>query len=298
MTLRQIEYFCAVAEEKSVSAAARALFMEQPPISRQLAALENELGVQLFVRGNRGIVLTEAGQYFYGQCRLLLNNLTTIQNDVRDIGSGISGTLKIGIIFSSVPYAIPYIRNYHEKYPQVKLYIRMGTPHDLLTTLDKGDLNVVILRDNVNHPGNLSSRLLGEDKMALIMTPALDPAPDMDAVPIRKLKDAPLCLLGDNDIWSYDAPLLDELQKHGIEPNIVCTCYDTPMAIQMIRNNFGMSFLPASITLSQSPSEIYAKPIKGLQVKSAVKCIWRNDFFISKCVRLFVQPDKEATQES
>lgn len=58
MKLRQLEYFCAVAEEKSISAAARELHVAQPPISRQIAQLEEELGVRLFLRGSKGMSLT------------------------------------------------------------------------------------------------------------------------------------------------------------------------------------------------------------------------------------------------
>ena len=61
MKIRQLEYFCAVAEEKSISAAARKLHVAQPPISRQIALLEDELGAQLFRRGNKGMLLTFTG---------------------------------------------------------------------------------------------------------------------------------------------------------------------------------------------------------------------------------------------
>ena len=69
MKLRQLEYFCAVAEEKSISAAARELHVAQPPISRQIAQLEEERGVQLFLRGSKGMSLTDAGQSLYGHER-------------------------------------------------------------------------------------------------------------------------------------------------------------------------------------------------------------------------------------
>ena len=67
MKLRQLEYFCAVAEAESISAAARELHVAQPPISRQIAQLEEELGVQLFLRGSKGMALTDAGQSLYRQ---------------------------------------------------------------------------------------------------------------------------------------------------------------------------------------------------------------------------------------
>ena len=65
MTIRQLEYFCAVVEEGSVSAASRKLHVAQPPMSRQIALLEQELGVTLFRRGNKGMLLTEAGESLY-----------------------------------------------------------------------------------------------------------------------------------------------------------------------------------------------------------------------------------------
>lgn len=288
MTLRQIEYFCAIAEAKSISAAARALYVEQPPISRQIAALENELGVQLYIRGSRGIVLTEAGQRLYDQCSTLLTSIENIKENVKAVGAGIKGTIKVGLIYSTIPYAIPYIRRYHDIYPHVKLHVRMGTPQDLIIALTKGELNVLFLRDNASLQKELSSRILGEDDMALIMTESLDPMPDADAIPIACLKDVPMCFLGDNDIWSYNASLLNECRKHGFEPTMACTCYDTPMAMQMIQNGFGLCFLPASIVRTQPNSGIYAKPVKDFHPKSYVKIAWRNDYFISNCVTLFV----------
>ena len=65
MTIRQLEYFCATVEEGSVSAAARKLHVAQPPVSRQIALLEQEFGTILFHRGNKGMRLTEAGESLY-----------------------------------------------------------------------------------------------------------------------------------------------------------------------------------------------------------------------------------------
>ena len=73
MKIRQLEYFCAVAEEKSISAAARELHVAQPPISRQIAQLEEELGVQLFLRGSKGMSLTDAGQSLYQQTQQIFS---------------------------------------------------------------------------------------------------------------------------------------------------------------------------------------------------------------------------------
>ena len=105
MTIRQLEYFCAVAEGRSISAAARALHVAQPPISRQIAQLEAELGVQLFARESRGMKLTEAGQALYRQSRSLFLNLRRVEENVRSIGAGEGGRINVGVIYSAMPYA-------------------------------------------------------------------------------------------------------------------------------------------------------------------------------------------------
>ena len=104
MTIRQLEYFCAVAEGRSISAAARALHVAQPPISRQIAQLEAELGVQLFARESRGMKLTEAGQALYRQSRSLFLNLRRVEENVRSIGAGEGGRINVGVIYSAILY--------------------------------------------------------------------------------------------------------------------------------------------------------------------------------------------------
>ena len=163
MTIRQLEYFCAVAEGRSISAAARALHVAQPPISRQIAQLEAELGVQLFARESRGMKLTEAGQALYRQSRSLFLNLRRVEENVRSIGAGEGGRINVGVIYSAMPYALHYLEAYHARYPKVEFYIRLGSPQDLLNDLDRSELHVLFLRRSTQESGSLHERILGED---------------------------------------------------------------------------------------------------------------------------------------
>ena len=103
MKFRQLEYFCAVAEEKSISAAARELLVAPQQISRQLAQLEEELGVQLFLRGSKGMVLTDAGQNLYQQAQQIFQDLRRVEDSVRSVGTGMRGRIKLGVIYSAMP---------------------------------------------------------------------------------------------------------------------------------------------------------------------------------------------------
>ena len=289
MTIHQLEYFCAVAEEGSVSAAARKLHIAQPPISRQLTLLEDELQVRLFVRKSKGVVITEAGQQLYAQSRRLLEGMRQLADSMRSLGSGESGVLKIGMLYSTVTCATDYIRRYHRQYPLVELHIRLGTPQELMEELNRGELHALFLRGSASKPASASERILEEDRLELVMTAQTDPAPECAVVPLERLQDFPLCMLRSNDLWRYDEHLLRECARRGVTPKIVCHCYDTPMIMQMIQGGFGAGFLPSSIIHSNRNSEIYSKPVQGLPERSYTILTWKNDRCCIGCVEHFVR---------
>ena len=163
-----------------------------------------------------------------------------------------------------MPYALHYLEAYHARYPKVEFYIRLGSPQDLLNDLDRGELHVLFLRRSTQESGSLHERILGEDALELIMTAATDPAPELDAVPIERLRGVPMCLLRSDDLWGYNDYLMKECRRSGFEPNVPCQCYDTPMAMQLVRSGFGISFLPHSIVETHPNSGIYAKPLRGI----------------------------------
>ena len=112
MNFRQLEYFSAVAEAGSISAAARVLHVAQPPISRQIAMLEDELGACLFLRTNKGVELTEAGRSLYQQSQQVFQSLRTIVDSDRDVDAGPRGVLKIGIVYSDIPAVLGRLKEY------------------------------------------------------------------------------------------------------------------------------------------------------------------------------------------
>jgi len=287
MTIRQLEYFCAVVEEKSVSAASRRLHVAQPPISRQIALLEQELGVTLFRRGNKGMQLTDAGLSLYQQGRQYIADMDHLAEHVRSLGAGVRGTVRIGVLHSTVPYALPFLRAYHERYPQVELYIRLGSPQDLVADLNRGELNVLFLRAGVKETLGLRERIVGEDQLKLITTAVADPAPELEEIPIARLQGVPMCLLRSDDLWGYSEVLLKECQRSGFTPNVVCQCYDTTMTMQLVQSGFGVSFLPESIADTLPHSGIYAKPIQGLREKSYAVLAWSESGYLSGSVELF-----------
>lgn len=288
MNFRQLEYFSAVAEAKSISKAARSLHVAQPPISRQIAMLEDELGVCLFLRNNKGVELTEAGRSLYQQSQHMFQNFRMMVDSVRDINAGLRGVLKVGVIYSNIPVVMDCLKEYHEQYPLVELYIRTGAPSDLLNDLNKGDLHVLFLRTPTEETSDLHEKILGADPLELVMCPELDPAPELDTIPIDRLKDVPMCLLRSDDLWGYSSHLIHECQRNGFSPRVVCQCYDTPMAMQMVQSGFGIGYLPNSILATHPNSNLYSKPIRGISETSYPTLVWSSNIYYANCVKQFI----------
>lgn len=288
MNLKQLEYFSAVAEAKSISLAARNLHVAQPPISRQLALLEDELGVCLFLRTNKGVELTEAGRSLYRQSQNLFQDMRMIVDSVRDINAGMRGLLKIGMIYSNISIALQYLKEFRAQYPQVELYVRLGSPGDLLEDLNKGDLHLLFLRSSSERGSGLHERILGEDPLELVMIRDLDPALDQASVPLEALKGVPMCLLRSDDLWGYSNYLIKECQRQGFTPNTTFRCYDTPMAMQLVQAGFGVSYLPRSIVETQPHLGLYTKPIQGISVLSYPTLVWSSNLYYASCVKRFL----------
>ena len=289
MNFKQLEYFAAVAEAGSISGASRELHVAQPPVSRQLALLEDELEATLFLRTNKGVELTEAGRCLYQHSRQMFQNLRTMADSVRDVSAGARGQLKLGVIYSDVQIATSLLKDYHQKFPQVELYVRMGAPGDLLEDLSRGELHALFLRSQSERSCGLREQVLGEDPLELVMCQSTDPAPGQEAVPIQALRDVPMCLLRSDDLWGYSRDLLGECRRAGFAPNVVCHCYDTPMEMQMVQAGFGVGFLPRSIAAAHPGSPVYTKPVLEFAATSYPVLVWESDPYQSGCVRRFLE---------
>lgn len=104
MDLRALHYFVIVAEERNITRAAERLNMSQPPLSAQLKGLEDELGVQLFIRGKRHLTITDAGTHLYRRARQILELANQTAQELRSL-EGLSGNLNISLVEGRAPFS-------------------------------------------------------------------------------------------------------------------------------------------------------------------------------------------------
>ncbi|MBR2309718.1 MAG: LysR family transcriptional regulator, partial [Oscillospiraceae bacterium] len=118
MELRTLHYFTIVAQEKNITRAAEILNMSQPPLSNQMRNLEEELGVQLFIRGKRHLTLTEEGEVLLRRARQILDMEEKTVQEIASMRNSMSGTLHLALVEGRAPYlAARWIAGFREEFP-------------------------------------------------------------------------------------------------------------------------------------------------------------------------------------
>ena len=146
MDLRKLRYFVATAEELHFGRAARRLGLSQPPLSMQLRALEEDLGVRLFDRDNRNVALTRVGALLLDEARRILAQVDHARSLVQGAARGEHGTLSIGFI-TPVEYSFlpPLLREFRRRHPLVALQLRELMTDEQLAQFERGTLDVGFL---------------------------------------------------------------------------------------------------------------------------------------------------------
>ena len=143
MELRHLRYFVAVAESLSFARAARTLHLSQPPLSRQVRALEDELGTPLFTRTKRSVRLTPAGAALLPEARRLLREADGLKADAQRLATGEVGSLGLGFISVSAYNLLPELApEFRRRHPGVKLTLQEATSDILFAALRQGELDV------------------------------------------------------------------------------------------------------------------------------------------------------------
>ena len=146
MTLQQLEYILAVDTYKQFSTAAEKCFITQPSLSAMIQKLEDELGVKIFDRSKQPIMPTEIGTDIIAQARVIVNEAENLKQLVKDRLETVSGGLRLGIIPTLAPYLLPlFLKDFSEKYSDLKLSIIELTTENIIAQLKKGILDVGIM---------------------------------------------------------------------------------------------------------------------------------------------------------
>lgn len=260
MDLRQLRNFIAVAEEGNISRAAARLHMSQPPLTRQIQALEEQLGVALFVRTTGGVELTQAGEALLADARNIRALVDLATDRAQRAGKGLVGRLDIGSFGSGILQIVPELLSaYTSTYPDVKLVL-----HNIHRTLQyaalrEGRALAVFDRYQPNEP-DIGSELVAREPfmVALHMRNRLA---TQGSIGIEQLADEQL-ILGGASGSNSGRIVLGLFRAKGIEPKVAQQVEDMITTAAMVASGFGVALVPSSLLNLQLPNIVY-RPLKN-----------------------------------
>ncbi len=249
MNFRHLNYFLAVAEELHVGRAAERLGIAQPPLSRQIKQFETELGVLLFHRGRNGISLTQAGQRLQERGRQILGLVADSEREVRRIGQGMEGRLRLGYVGSAVYGILPNIvKSFRAAFPDVFLTLTPMNNDGLQRGLIRREIDLAIAR-----PGLRDSEILTR---SLISEPLIVSAPDAlfpgrGAISPEEVSGQLLILYPEFPRPSFADLVLECAERHGISTERVLFTMDVNTAIGLVAVGEGVAIVPRSVGTMQ-----------------------------------------------
>lgn len=272
MELRALEYFLAVAHEGSISGAAKSLHVTQPTLSRQLAALEAELGRQLYTRNYKGVELTEQGAILRTYAESIIDLATKAEETISLPSKTVSGTVHIGTGETQVMGLLARAMNLvREKYPLVDFKLYSGTSADLMDNLVKGFYDV-LLECEVQHHVNLNVLRLPQVDTWGLLTRWDNPLANLSAIRPHHLKGQRVIVSRQGTkvgaLKSWLGEVADELQ--------VVAEYNLPVNTQyLVKEGVGSAILYAGLFATPSEGPLRFVPLEPT-VESHQGIVWRK----------------------
>ncbi len=262
MDLRQLKYFIAVAEERSFSRAALRLHVSQPPLSTQLKALEDELGVRLLDRTNRGVSLTAAGQVFFDEMRAVLARLERGKEMARNAGRGDVGTLSIGFV-SIADYGIlpPALKEFRSLYPAVEVHLHELTTDAQVREIHAARLDLGIGIGPLDAP-DLLFEPVAQEQLVLAAPTGHRLTRGDKAVDLKTLANESF-IIPPRDIAPglFDL-IIGQCRAAGFAPRITQQARQMQTVISLVACGMGFALVPASVQNLRRQGVQY-RPLQG-----------------------------------
>ena len=275
MELRHLRYFVTVAEELHFGRAAQKLHISQPPLSMQIRALENELGVTLLNRTQRHVSLTQAGAALLAEARHILARVEQAVLTTKRAGRGEIGELAIGFISVADYNVLPLVlREFRRRFPQVNLTLRESTTDAQIRDLLAGRIDVGFVLPPINESSLESLPVLREPLIAAL--PEKHPlARKPGKLALEKLKDAPFILFPRPNAPGLYDNVVSCCKAAGFSPRVEQEAIQMQTIVSLVSAELGVALIPASLINLRRTGVTY-KALKGGSPLSEIHLVWRR----------------------
>src|SRR5918999_234361 len=269
MELRHLRYFIAVAEEKHMTRAAERLGIQQPPLSMQIRALEQELGVQLFRRQPRGVELTDAGSAFLDRARAILEQVDHAFATTRRTARGELGRVVVGFTSSAPfhPFVPRVFRAYREMSPLVSLVLEESGSSELVQGLHNEEIDAAFIRSPVADVVDLTVRPLLQEEMLVALPKGHPLAAGARRSERTKNRTTPLPLsaLANETFILYKRPgapglydtIIAACRGAGFSPRVGQEAPRIVSTLNLVAAGLGVSLVPESLRRLQMDGVVY-----------------------------------------
>lgn len=282
--IKDMRAFCAVVEEGNISHAAQRLDVAQPVLSKQIKRLEEELGVKLFDRGSRHIRLTAAGRVFHNRLEKILGLVDGAIREIADIGTGSSGSIRLGTITTSGAMILPALINqFHQLHPDVTFEIWESEGARILEMLDSRTIEIAITRTQVDNE-TYNSIVLPHEPFVMLMNERNPIGAAPDEVRLAELEGQSLIIP-----LRWKSIFISNCKRLGFEPKIFCVSDSFVQGLFMVRMNLGVAMFPmSSQTLSTGGGLIYKRLVEPEMTTHTVVS-WLKDQTLSSACQNFLE---------
>lgn len=284
MELRVLKYFLTVAREENITAAAQSLHVTQPTLSKQLKELEDELGTQLFIRGNRKITLTEDGMFLRKRAQEILDLTRKTEIELKESDEIISGDVYIGGgETEAIRILAKVVKQITEEYPLIHFHLYSGNANDVTERLDRGLLDFGILIEPVDLKKYDFQRLPATDTWGLLMRKD-SPFAAKDTIKPEDLLGLPLLCsnqtLVKNELSGWAGIDFDKM-------NIVATYNLIFNASIMVQEGVGYALCLDKLVNTTRDSNLIFKPLAPSLVVG-LDIVWKKYQVFSKASKIFL----------
>ncbi|GFE66180.1 LysR family transcriptional regulator [Litoreibacter roseus] len=272
MEFRQLRYFVAVAEEGNIGRAAHRLNVSQPPISRQIQALEYELGAVLLTRTPKGVDLTEAGRVFYADAQKVLSQAKNAMDRTRAAERGELGRLDIAFFGSTVYQTVPLmLRAFHRAQSEIEVSLtRMGKAEQV-NALRDGRIHIGFGR-YYNQAAGLEIELISREPLYAAIPADLALA-KQDEVPLSDLASLPVVLYPAGDRPSFADEIISLFREADVEFDVDSVATDSTAALALIASGTRCTIVPEAIAALRFPALEFVL-IKNCSTLAPSSCVY------------------------
>jgi LysR family transcriptional regulator, benzoate and cis,cis-muconate-responsive activator of ben and cat genes len=250
MDLRRLAYFVAVAEELHFGRAASRLAIAQPPLSRQIAQLESDLGVMLIDRSRSQIRLTQAGSVLLERARDVLDRLDRTQREIKRIGEGFSGHLRVAFVGSATYGVLPnVIKAFRSAYPDVELALSAMNNAEQKRAVIQREIDIAVARPSLEDEELKSEPLLQEP--LILAVPDTSPLLEQHVTRLSALKAETFILYPRKPRPSFADHILKICLEESFIPKSQVLAQDYQTAISLVSVGVGIALVPKSVSQSE-----------------------------------------------